>query len=79
MKNIDKLQNITDPYDQDISKQNDSDDQNIDNDSAQKIYNDLLSLYLETKEGFKNTLAYKLTKIINSDDNFKFTKSSKTY
>ncbi|CAG8474164.1 13123_t:CDS:2, partial [Dentiscutata erythropus] len=49
----------------------------IDDDSAQKIYNDLLSLYSETEKGSKNTLAHKLTEIINLDDNFKFGKGSK--
>ncbi|CAG8643027.1 10506_t:CDS:1 [Dentiscutata erythropus] len=73
---IDELQNITDPYDQDISEQNNLDNQDIDI-SVQKIYNNLLSLYLETREGSKNSLAQKLTKIINSDDNFEFGKGSK--
>ncbi|CAG8565428.1 19785_t:CDS:1, partial [Dentiscutata erythropus] len=56
---IDEPQNIDEPYDQDmkvLQNNNDLYDQDIDNDSAQKIYDDLLSLYYsETRESSKNT------------------------
>ncbi|CAG8839992.1 22872_t:CDS:1, partial [Cetraspora pellucida] len=45
--------------------------QDIDDDSAQELYNDLLSLYCsEIEEDSKNTPVHEIAEIINSDDDF---------
>ncbi|CAG8783571.1 14178_t:CDS:2, partial [Cetraspora pellucida] len=50
----------------------------IDDNSAQEIYNDLLSLYCsEIEEGSKNTLEQRITEIVNSDDDFEIGECSK--
>ncbi|CAG8490217.1 15182_t:CDS:1 [Cetraspora pellucida] len=57
---------------------NDDSIQDIDDNSAQKIYNNLLSLYCsEISKDSKNTLKQRITKIVNSDNDFEIVECSK--